>query len=354
MAAIRNFILQEDMEFITNTELDWNNFSNKTVLVAGANGVLPAYMIETLLYLNDKRNLKIRIIGLVRDIKKAIKKFKYYQKRKDFRILQRDITEYFTIKERVDYIIHAASQASPKYYHLDPVGTLLANVVGTYHLLELAKKKSVENFLYFSSGEIYGTLSKPAVPINESMYGTINPLDIRSSYGESKKMGENMCIAYAHQFGIPIKIVRPYHSYGPGIALDDGRVFADFVADIISGRDIVIQGNGTELRSFCYLSDATLGFFTVLLKGKNLEAYNVGNPACLLSIEKLAIKLVSLFPEKKLKIVKQQRLKTDNYLKSKTTIAYPDISKINNLGWFPKISIETGFKKTVESFYDYN
>ncbi|MCZ6914048.1 MAG: NAD-dependent epimerase/dehydratase family protein, partial [Rickettsia endosymbiont of Ixodes persulcatus] len=275
------------MDFITNTDLAWSSFANKKVLVVGANGVLPAYMIETFLYLNDKKNMAIQVLGLVRNKKKAIKKFKCYQGRKDFRLLQRDITQPFTIKGKVNYIIHAASQASPKYYNLDPVGTLLANVVGTYHLLELAKRKVVENFLYFSSGEIYGRLSKPAVPTNESMYGAIDPLDIRSSYGESKKMGENMCVAYAHQFGLPIKIVRPYHSYGPGITLDDGRVFADFVADIVLGRDIIIYGNGSEIRSFCYLSDATLGFFTVLLKGKNSEAYNVGNPTCLLSIEKL-------------------------------------------------------------------
>jgi UDP-glucuronate decarboxylase len=350
---MRAAILEQDMQMITSANLPWENFAGKTILVAGANGFLPAYLIETLLYLNDTRGFKIQIIGIVRNKEKANIRFKDYQSRKDLQLTVQDISQPFTINEKIDFIIHAASQASPKYYGIDPVGTLSANVLGTHHLLELARKHKVENFLYFSSGEVYGEVKEDQIPTQEHMYGYVDPLNVRSCYAQSKKMAENMIVSYAHQFGLTVKIVRPFHTYGPGISLDDGRVYSDFLADIISERDITILGNGLAVRSFCYLSDATLGFYTVFLTGKNAQAYNIGNPQCAISIMELANKLTKLFPEKNLKVIKKERDNQANYMVSKISINCPDISKAKELGWQPRISIEEGFTKTVGSFYEH-
>jgi UDP-glucuronate decarboxylase len=254
----------------------------------------------------------------------------------------------------IDYIIHAASQASPKYYGVDPVGTLSANVLGTHHLLELAKLHKTKGFLYFSSGEVYGEVDSEQVPINEKNYGYLDPMHIRSCYAESKRMGENMCVSYAHQYQLHVNIARPFHIYGPGISLDDGRVYADFVADIFHNRDITIYGAGTAIRSFCYLADATLGFFTLLLNGENAEAYNIGNPDCCLSIMELAVRLRNLFNDRQLKVVRKSRSSQSEYLESKISINIPDIKKIQALGWSPKITIEEGFLRTMRSLYEFD
>lgn len=258
------------------------------------------------------------------------------------------------INYKIDYIVHAASQASPKYYGIDPVGTLSANVLGTFHLLELAKLSKVKNFLYFSSGEVYGEVTSDKIPIDEKNYGYLDPICVRSCYAESKRMGENMCISYAQQHQLHVTIVRPFHIYGPGMSLNDGRVYADFVADIFHNRDITLYGAGTAVRSFCYLADATLGFFTLLLNGDASQAYNLGNPNACLSVMELAIRLQKLFSDKKLKIIQKNRDLSIAYLESKISVNIPDIKKIKMLGWLPKVCVEEGFSRTVRSFYEFD
>ena len=343
-------VLLGDMEEITQADLAWDQLQNKTILVSGANGFLPAYLIESLLYLNEKKSLNIKIIGLVRNQEKAICRFKDYLTRSDFQLLIQDVCQSVTINKKINYIIHAASQASPKYFGIDPVGTLSANVLGTHYLLELAKTHKIEGFLYFSSSEIYGEVAEVNLPICENYYGPLDPLKLRSCYAESKRMGENMCISYAHQFDMTVKIVRPFHIYGPGLKLNDQRVFSDFIADIVHNRDIQVRSEGSAVRAFCYLTDATIGFFTVLFKGKRLEAYNIGNPVCCYSIYQLADKLVEIFKDRNLSVVRKFDMDNPNYLASTVSRSYPDISKAMKLGWQPKISINEGFRRTVRSF----
>lgn len=339
-------IVLEDMKFITNSDNPWNNLEGKTVLISGANGFLPSYMVKTILYLNKTLfEDKTYIIALVRNKNKGLKRFPVKIEELTFEI--QDICQPLKIDEHLDYIIHAASQASPKYYNLDPVGTLCPNVIGTYQLLEYARKIDLKKFLFFSSGEVYGETKK--IPTKEEDYGYVDPTAIRSCYAESKRMGENMCVSWFKQYGVPVNIVRPFHTYGPGMSLNDGRVFADFVSDIVNHQNIVMKSSGEARRAFCYLADAIAGFFTVLFKGQNGESYNVGNDKGEISIGDLAKKLVNLYPEYSLKVIKETR-KDSNYLESKITRNSPDISKIRSLGWEPYYSIEDGFKRTIESF----
>ncbi len=343
-------IIEEDLKNITSSELPWENFMNSTVLISGANGFLPAYMVETFLYLNKIRDLNIKIIGLVRNKNKALNRFSSYQDRNDFRLIVQDVCSPIDCIDKVDYIIHAASQASPKYYGTDPVGTLSANILGTYNLLTLAYKNQLKSFLFFSSCEVYGQVVSSQIPTKEAQYGYLDPLNLRSCYAESKRMGETMCVSWFSQYGLPTKIVRPFHTYGFGMSLNDGRVHADFVADIINNRDIQIKSDGSATRAFCYVADATVGFFTVLLKGENGQAYNIGNYVCEISIIDLANKLTSLFHDKNLKVIKNILTHDSGYLKSNVSRSCPDITKIVDLGWKPMTSIEDGFRRTILSF----
>lgn len=342
-------IPEEDFQHIISQKLPWKKLENKTILVTGANGFLPSYIVETLLYLNMKTVKKTRIIGLVRNKKKAKERFSQYKKRADLKIIIQDVSHPILIKEKVHFIIHAASQASPKYYHVDPVGTLQANVLGTYNLLEFSRKQPVESFLFISAGEIYGIIENKKVT-TESDYGSVDPTQVRSCYAESKRIGETMCVSWSHQYNVPAKIVRLYHTYGPGIKLDDGRVFADFIANILRNQDIVLKSDGEAIRSFSYSADIITGFFTVLLKGKKAEAYNLANENATVSIKELAHILVGLFPEKKLHVIFKQRSKKDTYVESKIKINRPTTAKIRALGWKPHFSLQSGFRRTITYF----
>jgi len=249
-----------------------------------------------------------------------------------------------------DFIIHAASQASPKYYGVDPVGTLMANSIGTRYLLQHAVNTKAERFLFFSSGEVYGVNSDPEQLIGEQDYGYIDPMNVRSCYAESKRIGETMCVAWTQQYGLHTSVIRPFHTYGPGLALDDGRVFSDFVADVVANRNIVIKSNGLAIRPFCYIADATIGFLTVLLNGAKAEAYNVGNPLAEISIRNLAITLADLFPERNIETCFEVPVESNSYLKSYIQRSCPSIEKMRKLKWVPTTSIEDGFRRTVLSF----
>lgn len=173
---------------------------------------------------------------------------------------------------------------------------------------------------------------------------------VRSCYAESKRVGETMCVSWYQQYGLNTSVVRPFHTYGPGMALDDGRVFADFVSDVVASRDIVLKSDGLARRPFCYIADATLGFLTVLLKGGAAQAYNVANPSAEVSMIELANTLSGLFPERGVNVKFQVLGSAREYLKSPIKRQCPSINKILGLDWHPEIGIEAGFYRTVKSY----
>jgi len=348
---MQNPIIQIDLAEVHRSDIDWKQFYNKTVLITGASGFLPAYLVESLLSLNNVDNqANVKVIALVRNIETAKNRFLHYEHSEFLQYLVQDVCDSIDLGDDIDFIIHAASQASPKYYGVDPVGTLKANITGTINLMDLALKKNVKSVLYFSSGEVYGEISLDKIPTKENDYGYIDPTVVRSCYGESKRMGENICVSYSHQYSVPVKIVRPFHTYGPGMKLDDGRVYADFVSNIIRKEDIIMKSDGSARRAFCYITDATIAFLKILLAGKTGEAYNVGNPDEEHSILELAEILVTLYPEKNLKVLKKLNEDGNTYLKSTISRNSPNIEKLKALNWLPKISVQEGFTRTIKSY----
>lgn len=346
-----NPIIRADLERITSSSLPWSNLRGKTILVTGGAGFLAAYIIKSLLTIGRVNELSIHVICVVRNFKSIEARLSMWRGTPDFSIYQQDVTEPFPSDiPRADFVIHAASQASPKYYAVDPIGTLRANSVGTMNLLDYAVKNQVEKFIFFSSGEVYGIPTHTGKLVSELDYGYLDPLQTRSCYAESKRFGETMCAAWAQQHGLHTNVIRPFHTYGPGMALDDGRVFADFVADVVARRNIVIKSDGMAKRPFCYIADATIGFLTVLMTGAKTEAYNVGNPDAESSIKDLAIMIAALFPERGIGTRFDFPASSSAYLKSPISRSCPDIDKIRGLGWCPIIGLEDGFRRTIQSF----
>jgi UDP-glucuronate decarboxylase len=344
-------VIKEDIQFVLSRFKHVERFRNKTVLITGAAGFLPAYLVEFFMSLDPEFNT--RVIALVRTMDKAKVRFSHWLNDSRLSLKEHDVSlPYFSI-EKINFIVHAASQASPKYYGIDPVGTLMPNVVGTINQLNLAREHSVESLLFFSSGEVYGEVKEEYIPIKEDTFGNLDPVTVRACYGESKRMGENICVSYYAQYGVNAKIVRPFHTYGPGMSLNDGRVFADFVANVVHKKDIILKSDGSAIRAFCYLADATLGFLTILVQGENGQAYNIGNPNEEYSILELANLIAGIYPAFDIKVIKQPLDLSDNkYLKSPIKRNSPNIEKVMNLGWEPEVTAYQGFGRTINSFLE--
>ena len=346
-------IIQSDMENIYERNLSWELLRNKTILISGAYGMLASYFVFFLIYLNERDNMNIHIISLGRSREKYLARFGEYCEREYMTFICDSLYEPIQIQDRIDYIVHAASLASPQYYRVSPVDVLMPNTIGTYYLLELAIQKKVNCFLLFSSGDIYGVV-KNADSIDESIQGTLDPLDIHNCYSESKRMAETICNAFYTQYNVPIKILRIWHTYSPTMDIEqDPRVFASFAGNIIRNENIVMKSNGLQKRSFCYIADAIAGYFYVLLNGRTGEAYNVCNSEQFISIRELAEKLTSIFPEKKLIVIEKERDTNDSYVESTVSSnIMPSDKKLRSLGWSPQFSVEDGFKKVIDFYTD--
>lgn len=337
----RNPIIEEDVRAIAGQPLPWERLSGKRVLVTGASGLIGAYCVEALTHLNEGLlSDPVIVYALARNEERLRQRFPHLQGRPDFVPIIQDVSAPLPDLGTVDYIIHAASDASPKAYLQDPMGTIRANVLGTMHLLELARKGS-GRLLFLSSGTVYGQSSKDA-PITESSFGVSDPCDPRACYGESKRMGETLCSASYRQYGTDALIARISHTYGPGADLKDGRVFSDFMADALAGRDICIKGDGLGQRPFCYIADMAAGLLLLLLQGTSGEAYNVGADEEM-AIGDLAKLIAGLHSDGRVKAVfaPDQRVASP----APREKGHFDISKLRALGWNPATRPSEGFKR---------
>lgn len=343
---LANEIILEDMEDIYYRDTDWQLLKNQTVFITGATGMLASYVVYFLLYLNEIHHYNVRILAQIRNPQKAREIFGTYIEKKYFSIILEDICKPFEILEPADYVIHAASLASSQYYETMPVEVALPNAVGTYYLLEYANRSHSKSFLYFSSGEVYG---KVEGDFSEDIFGTLNPLESKSCYGESKRMGETWCMAFAKEKQVSSKIVRIGHTYGPTMDIDnDSRVFSSFMKNVFYGQDILMRSDGSAKRPFCYIADAAAAFFAVLLYGKIGEAYNVCNIDEILSVRELANMLAGLKPKLNLNVICQGKISEISPGKKDDIYSKPLVDKIRSLGWTTHFNAKQGFARTLK------
>ena len=324
-------------------------FNNKKILLTGGLGFLGYnfLLLFNFLIAYKKYNINIIVYDIV-DKKKLPSWFLNLNKKITYK--KENIIDKKNFPN-VDYIIHAASIASPTYYRKYPIETMDANVIGLRNLLDFYKNKKINSFLFFSTSEIYGDPDKKNIPTKETYRGNVSCTGPRACYDESKRYGETLCVNFHKKFKIPVKIVRPFNNYGPGLNINDKRVIPDFAKNILNNQTIVLFSDGKPSRTFCYISDAIVGYMKVLIRGKSGESYNIGNNNPEVSMEKLAKLMIKIACKKfgyTKKLVKKIN-KDKNYLIDNPNRRCPDLSKSKKeLNFFPKIDLITGLNKALD------
>ena len=331
-------VLKEDVQqFAEHFELK-EHLRGKTFLITGATGLIGSVMVKSLLALNHRDNLGIRILAVVRDLDKAQKVFnEEYDDIQFFQVPLTDIT-CDSVTAPVDFIIHLASPTAGKYMEEHPVETFNLAYQSTLTLLDYAHKNNVEGMVYVSSLEYYGQVLDDQL-ITEDMQGFVDSKSARSSYPMGKRAAEYLCYAYAHEYGVPAKIARLTQTLGAGISENDNRVFAQFARSIIKGEDIVLHTIGESAKPYCYTTDCISAILYILLRGQLGVSYNVANPDTYISIRNLAE-----FMRQNFNPAINVRLELNkNMGYAPVTKLRLSIEKLATLGWCPRFGLKEIF-----------
>ena len=300
------------------------------IVITGGSGFVGSYLCEKLI--NDGHKI-IVIDNLLTGSRENINDL---LDNENFSFIEHDVQDHIEIEDKVDYVLHFASAASPKAYTEHPVNTLKAGSVGTINTLGLAKKHSAE-YLLASTSEVYGD---PLIsPQNEEYWGNVNPNGERSMYDEAKRFAEAAVATYSRSYGLKTKIVRIFNTYGPRMQLNDGRVVTNFIVQALRNENITIYGDGTQTRSFSYVEDTVAGIIS-LMNSTEYDVFNIGNPNEM-TVGQLAEKIIELTDSTS--EIKYLELPNDDPKQRK-----PDITKAKTkLNWEPKVNLEEGLTKTI-------
>jgi UDP-glucuronate decarboxylase len=358
-------IVKADLEYIADQlGSDVEAMAGKKLLITGGAGFLGYYLVQSMLHcsggLPPGDPIDITVFdNFIRGMPEWLRKVEGDDR---LTVVAHDITDPLPAgMGHYDYIIHAASIASPTYYRRYPIETMDANVNGLRILLDycLQQKSAgtpVAGFLFFSSSEIYGDPEPAKIPTAEEYTGRVSCTGPRACYDESKRYGETLCVNFARQHGLPIASARPFNNYGPGLKISDRRVIPDFSRDILDGKDIVMYSDGSPTRTFCYVADAIVGYYKILLRGKPGEAYNIGTDAPEISMNTLAQKMIAAAGQLwgyKGELVHQSSSESD-YLVDNPNRRCPRIEKARReLGFSPEIDIDEGLRRSLIWYADH-
>jgi dTDP-glucose 4,6-dehydratase/UDP-glucuronate decarboxylase len=320
-------------------------FAGKTILLTGAAGFLGCHFIHYFLSLNDSilAAQPCRLIAWDNFSRGTPLWLEPLLPRPDLICETRDIVKAREFPA-VDFMIHAASIASPIFYRQHPIETMDANVIGLRNLLDAAAARPVESLLFFSTSEIYGDPGAGDIPTPETYRGNVSCTGPRACYDESKRYGETLCVNFWQAHKVPVKIVRPFNNYGPGLKISDRRVLPDFFRDVLAGRNIVLLSNGRATRTFCYISDAMGGYLRALLSTHHGESFNIGADAPEISMRDLA-ELVVKTSGKPLR-VEYRRSEDPEYLSDNPQRRCPSLEKSRRmLGFEPRVPLSAGLER---------
>ena len=343
--------LQEDLDYIADSDLPFEELYHSNVLVTGATGLVGSQIVKALLNMNRLKSAGIRVLALVRDEEKAKRVFEDCFS-EGLMFLVGDVASPIETDEDIDYIIHGASPTASKFFVEHPVETILTAVNGTRNVLELAREKNTKANVYLSSMEAYGITNPDLECVKEKDLGYIDVLNVRSSYSEGKRICECLCASYASEYGVNVKIARLAQTFGAGISKEENRVFAQFAKSAINKTDIVLHTLGQSVGNYCYTRDVVMAVLLLLIRGNAGEAYTVANEESNTTIADMAKMVASEFGEGQVNVV-------FDIPENVASLGYaPDVKmklnsdKLQALGWKPEVSLRETYERMIGSLIE--
>lgn len=334
-----NDILREDLEFVINDEnIIWEKLKNTTFLISGATGLICSTLIKALLH----ADIGIEIYAIVRNREKATDIF---GESENLYYIVGDVTETVRLDIHYDYIVHGASPTASEYFINNPLETIKAGVIGTLNLIDIAKNNGTTAFLYLSSMEAYGEV-KNEEKLNEKMLGFLQLQNIRNCYPETKRMSEAICVAASAEYGIRTIALRLAQTFGPGVSLEDKRVFAMMARCAMNYKDIVLQTRGLSRHPYLYTAEAVTAILTLLTKGEAGKIYNAANPETYCSIYEMGEMVADKLANGRIKVYVKENGETAKY--PSPSFLNLDTTEIESLGWKATMPLENMFRRMMQ------
>lgn len=326
----RNDFYYEDIQKVSAINYPWEELNNKSVLITGANGLIGSFFVDVIMYKNEHDNLQCHVIAVDKNEREAEKRFSIYRDSDCFEYICFDVAKPFTYPGEIHYMIHAASSTKPGDYTSNPIGIIDTGALGSYYLLQLAKEKKVAKYIFTSSIEVYGQNRGDTEFFTEPYCGYIDCTEVRSSYPETKRLGENLCKAFYVQGGVNTSVLRIPRTFGSAYLEGDTKITSLFFEDACKGRNIVLKSTGTQMFSYCYVGDVVSALFCVLFRGKEAEVYNVAAEDANMMLKDFAQSIADAAGTE-VDFQLDENLQKQGY--SNVTKALMSNDKIRNLGW---------------------
>lgn len=343
MDILKNEVYQNDLKYVSMLNLPWEKLKDKKIFISGSTGLIGSCMIDALMYCNEKNNLNCKIYALGRNEIKAKERFSEWWKTGLLEFIQYDVNEPLNNNNnKIDFILHLASNTHPVAYSTDPIGTITTNIIGTKNMLDFAKEHNCDRFVFASSCEIYGENRGDRESFNEEYCGYIDCNSLRAGYTESKRCGEALCQAYIKQKEMNIVIPRLTRTFGPTMLMTDTKAMSQFIKNGLNNENVVLKSKGEQIFSYTYVIDAITGILTVMLNGKNGEAYNISGDK--IKLKDLANYIAEISNTKVVFDIPDE-VEKDGYSKVMKSILVSD--KIKKLGWTPNYGIKEALINTI-------
>ena len=331
---------ESDLLKVFKNNLPWEVLSGRSILITGSTGLIGGCIVDALM---KTPNRDYHIYAGGRDIKRANERFKEYASCDTFHFVKFDVMYPLNSDVDFDFIIHAASYASPNAFIKTPVEVMKSNFIGVSNLMEYGLCHRMKRFVYISSGEVYG--EGDGRPFDENYSGYVNCMTPRSCYPSSKRAAETLCVSYAEEYGADVVIARPCHVYGPNFSEKDNRVYAQFIRNILNDADVVMKSTGEQFRSWCYVVDCVSAILYVLLKGEKEQVYNIADSQSVISIKDLA-EIIAEIGNKSVVMEIPSSYESLGY--NVVTKSVFSTEKLESLGWSIEGTMKEKLEKTIK------
>ena len=335
---------KQDIKNVATLDLPWSKLSGCNILITGATGLIGGCLVEVLMTRSDK---DYHVYASGRNEERAKARFAEYANDPAFHFFKYDVMKPLEGDVQFNYIIHAASNASPNFFATKPVEVIKSNIYGVSNLMDYGLKHGLKRLLYVSSGEVYGEGN--GCVFTEDYSGYVNPISPRSCYPSSKRAAETLCVSYGAEYGVETVIARPSHTYGPNFTESDNRVYAQFIRNVLGDQDIVMKSTGSQFRSWCYVVDCASALLHILLKGENGQAYNIADESSNITIKELAEMIAEIGGKKVVIELPSDEEQAGFNVVTRSLFA---TDKLQALGWGVSGSMKTKIESTINKAKD--